>query len=275
MTTSIVPPLKRCRKCGEEKPSYLFGANKRRKDGLDCRCKTCLGTAKPRMSHVLVPLGSKRCTTCGNIYPATKENFSCDARQKDGLKSQCRECRLKDMAEYCDKNRDECRASSLRWYHNKVEADPTYSARHSREQRDRDPEKARARRRKFYHENKAKEREQHANWVKKNKTKRQEYMKDWYKLNPIAARQYNARRRARERSQGTGYTVTEIMLQYRSQRGKCWHCGLWVGNHYHVDHLIPLDRGGKHDASNIVISCPRCNLSKGKKLTQEWNGRLF
>ena len=37
----------------------------------------------------------------------------------------------------------------------------------------------------------------------------------------------------------------------------------------HVDHVIPLSRGGMHTASNLAISCSRCNLSKGTKLLEE------
>ncbi len=83
------------------------------------------------------------------------------------------------------------------------------------------------------------------------------------------------RRRARVRvAQGT-HTASDIALQLKSQRGKCWHCGKKLVGKKHIDHLIPLVRGGSNDASNIVISCPVCNLSKGGKLTQEWNGKLF
>lgn len=34
----------------------------------------------------------------------------------------------------------------------------------------------------------------------------------------------------------------------------------------HFDHVIPLCAGGKNTAENIVISCQKCNLSKGRKI---------
>jgi 5-methylcytosine-specific restriction endonuclease McrA len=50
-----------------------------------------------------------------------------------------------------------------------------------------------------------------------------------------------------------------------------------VGDTYHVDHVVPLVRGGSDDPSNLVIACVPCNLSKGDKLPHEWkrSGRLL
>lgn len=37
----------------------------------------------------------------------------------------------------------------------------------------------------------------------------------------------------------------------------------------HVDHIIPISRGGKHAKGNICRSCPRCNIRKRDKLPTE------
>jgi 5-methylcytosine-specific restriction endonuclease McrA len=31
----------------------------------------------------------------------------------------------------------------------------------------------------------------------------------------------------------------------------------------HVDHIVPISRGGRHTGSNLQIVCARCNLAKG------------
>mgnify|MGYP005995427875 CR=1 FL=1 len=36
-----------------------------------------------------------------------------------------------------------------------------------------------------------------------------------------------------------------------------------------MDHLIPVSKGGKHEASNIKMACGKCNKVKGAKLLQE------
>lgn len=38
------------------------------------------------------------------------------------------------------------------------------------------------------------------------------------------------------------------------------------------DHAIPLAKGGTHTIENLVPACLKCNLSKGAKLLENWNG---
>ena len=47
----------------------------------------------------------------------------------------------------------------------------------------------------------------------------------------------------------------------------CAYCG---GVSEHIDHIIPLSRGGLHDVSNVTGACVPCNLEKGSKLLSEW-----
>jgi 5-methylcytosine-specific restriction endonuclease McrA len=63
------------------------------------------------------------------------------------------------------------------------------------------------------------------------------------------------------------------------QKWVCWWgapgCAGYCKDEYDVDHIVPLDRGGHNDPSNIVISCSHCNRSKQDKLPEEWIRRLF
>lgn len=36
---------------------------------------------------------------------------------------------------------------------------------------------------------------------------------------------------------------------------------------FHIDHIIPVFFGGETKADNLQLLCPKCNLSKGHKLT--------
>ena len=38
---------------------------------------------------------------------------------------------------------------------------------------------------------------------------------------------------------------------------------------WHLDHVIPLSRGGAHSMANVQVSHPACNLSKHQKLPEE------
>ncbi len=47
----------------------------------------------------------------------------------------------------------------------------------------------------------------------------------------------------------------------------CQICGKYMPDEVglHVDHIIPIKRGGKSVESNLQVLCDKCNLSKGKK----------
>jgi 5-methylcytosine-specific restriction endonuclease McrA len=85
-------------------------------------------------------------------------------------------------------------------------------------------------------------------------------------------------RRAFKRQSGGTYTLEQIQEQYKRQKSKCYYCYRKVkwGDH-HVDHVVPLSRGGSNDISNLVISCASCNLKKHNRLPHEFpdGGRLL
>jgi hypothetical protein len=89
----------------------------------------------------------------------------------------------------------------------------------------------------------------------------------------VAAGNHN--RRARKRGNGGTHTAEDIRAQYERQKGRCFYCGVRVGDKYHSDHVTPLVKKGSNGKENIVIACPTCNLSKGAKSPQEFCGRLL
>lgn len=51
----------------------------------------------------------------------------------------------------------------------------------------------------------------------------------------------------------------------------CYYCSATLsGRDAHFDHIIPLVMGGEHSVKNLCVSCPKCNLSKGRKTPQMW-----
>ena len=63
------------------------------------------------------------------------------------------------------------------------------------------------------------------------------------------------------------YTAADVRELAVSQRYRCVGCtrDLRVVG-YHVDHVVPLARGGLNVRGNIQLLCPRCNLRKGVRV---------
>ena len=70
--------------------------------------------------------------------------------------------------------------------------------------------------------------------------------------------------------------VTAFYVWARSVRQvRCYLCGRWTPRaQRQVDHVMPLSKGGKHEAENLTVLCARCNLSKSAKLPRQV-GLLF
>jgi 5-methylcytosine-specific restriction endonuclease McrA len=79
------------------------------------------------------------------------------------------------------------------------------------------------------------------------------------------------RRRAHERAAEGHFTAQDIQNLLKGQRGKCAECKKKLEK-YHIDHIIPLTRGGSNWPHNLQLLCPPCNLSKGNKLPHEFDG---
>ena len=56
---------------------------------------------------------------------------------------------------------------------------------------------------------------------------------------------------------------------FERDKFKCAYCGKTSfedGVKLHVDHIIPIDAGGKTTAENLITSCERCNVEKSNKI---------
>lgn len=60
-----------------------------------------------------------------------------------------------------------------------------------------------------------------------------------------------------------GASCSDVMEIIKKAKN-CYWCGVKLEK-VHIDHYIPLSKGGKHIINNLVISCPSCNMAKGAK----------
>lgn len=73
-----------------------------------------------------------------------------------------------------------------------------------------------------------------------------------------------ARRRSRVVGTYTGEDVSRLAVRQGYMCGVCRRDLRVVG--YHVDHVVPIAKGGLNVVSNLQLLCARCNLSKGARL---------
>lgn len=95
-------------------------------------------------------------------------------------------------------------------------------------------------------------------------------IKDWKRHNPEKVKSYTENRRAQKKVGGGFVSSNDISALYQIQGGLCYWCSKPVDENYHLDHLIPLSRGGLHTINNVVISCPKCNVTKNNKTPDEF-----
>lgn len=49
------------------------------------------------------------------------------------------------------------------------------------------------------------------------------------------------------------------------QKWRCACCGTSIRQAKHLDHIVPLSKGGQHDKLNVQFLCPPCNMKKHSK----------
>lgn len=141
---------------------------------------------------------------------------------------------------------------------------------HTRLWRFNNPEKARALDKNQRERNKEKRRLNCIKWRESNKEHSKEYDRRYHAAHPDAYSIHRNTRKARKLS-AVSDDPSIIAQHVNRAKNSCYWCGARLyGRKYHLDHVIPLSKGGNHTASNIVKSCPHCNMSKNDKLPGEW-----
>ena len=92
----------------------------------------------------------------------------------------------------------------------------------------------------------------------------------------LSEKNKNHKRRAIIKS---GNVTTQQLKELYSTVKNCYWCNTKLNKkNTHLDHFIPLSRGGLHTIDNLVLSCSCCNLKKSNKDPFEFaqeRGRLL
>ena len=141
-------------------------------------------------------------------------------------------------------------------------------------------EKNRARSRRHYQRNKALYKQRALAWAEANPEKRKailganyerrvayvaERCRQWRQKNPAVTREYCVRRRFRVRQAAPQVSRLERTVIRAMYDTALFLRGL-TGRGFHVDHIVPLARGGAHRSFNLQVLTAVENQRKGARL---------
>jgi 5-methylcytosine-specific restriction endonuclease McrA len=206
----------------------------------------------------------KICTRCDE----TKElsEFGKNKAAKDGLSFYCSVCKREYQRKHYAENPDKWSMYGKRWRENNKETKAAYDRTYA----ENNPERVRAAKQKYKRVHKDRIREQNKIYSLKNKEILREKNRLWRENNLEKHRMKEARRRTRKHQNGVFVVLDKELRKLISS--PCYYCG---AQHQHIDHLVPISRGGRHSVGNLISSCSNCNLSKNNKFLVEWKASSF
>lgn len=210
---------------------------------------------------------------------------------KSGYRSTCKKCDVEYNREYRARNREQVNARKRDWVKknpkSKKESDRRYREknlerlRHTQKSwRERNADYVAEYRRLYLLVHGDRKKELDREYGRANRDKNNEASRRYRLNNPDKARETQrkqalkhpergkirqARRRALVRQNGV-FLVTEKDVAKMLNK-PCAYCG---AESVHIDHVIPIARGGVHSVGNLVGACRRCNLRKSSKLLSVW-----
>lgn len=219
----------------------------------------------------------KQCTgPCQQILPATTEFFRAMKGRRYGVHSWCKACESAYKRAYQQTHKEEIRA--YKQVYHQVHREDILKYHKDAYQANREERLVQS---KIYRQSHQEERRsQKKIYRQRHKEKLRAYHKKYKETHKEEGRASEHKHRALKHGNGGTHTAADVQKQHERQKGKCYYCAVKLSkgkNAYHVDHIIPLSRGGSNDPSNLVITCPTCNLKKQDKLPHEWpeGGRLL
>jgi len=219
---------------------------------------------------------TKQCNTCKITKKLT--DFNKNKLGKYGRHSTCRLCKSIQSKKFRDSHKELV-----------SERGKKYRATNS--------EKTKARSHKYYVDNREKTlqrqkefRENNYEHVKEiqtksrnkpeNKKRKIEQNKLYKKTfsGKISQKNYDHKRRIKVRDLADGTVVQKVLFPLnkelsdllKTQDNKCFYCSIELDTHMHLDHYIPLSKGGTHSIDNVVWACPSCNIKKGSLFPKEF-----
>lgn len=202
----------------------------------------------------------KSCARC-HIDKNLNE-FGVSRNRKDGKNIYCLECKRLIGKEYYKNNKERVLASNKKSDAKNPERVKAKAQRY----RERHPDRIKEAQAKYNKTDKAKIKDIKYRNSEKRKEYNKKYIENNYEKYLKHGRKNSANRRVKKSGNGV-FTISNKDIK-RLLSSPCNQCGSY--DKIHLDHVIPVSRGGRHSIGNLQPLCQRCNLSKHDKLNIEW-----
>ena len=227
------------------------------------------------MGDVIMEL--KRCTKCGENKPNTNEYFAYSNKSKGTLQARCKLCDKK----YRENNKDKIKEYHKNYYENnkdKIKESWKNYRENNKDKRkeswknyyENNKDKIKKYREKNKDKRKGYMKEYNKKYRENNKDKLKEYIKEYCENNKDKRKGYTHKRRALKLGNGGSYTQLQWLDTLEYFDYKCAYTGECIKHGCHVEHIVPVSKGGTSYIWNLVPSTERANLSKRNRDMEEW-----
>jgi 5-methylcytosine-specific restriction endonuclease McrA len=102
-------------------------------------------------------------------------------------------------------------------------------------------------------------------WLENNPEKARESADNWKEANSIELRIYQQNARCKSLGVSGKLTLGLIGKLFGLQKGMCPSCQNALGEDFHSDHVVSINKGGLNTNDNMQLLCAPCNARKRNK----------
>lgn len=250
----------------------------------------------------------RECSQCHAWKPVTE--FHKARKEKAGIMTCCKECKYKVYGvrqtakgywrDYYAANRERRIIEAKDWEHKKrPPKNPRPESEEKRRKRETtqrplvqlslvpllsDEDYRRHKRIVSYHKNKKRYNACTIAWHRRNRAHFNAYLRAWHINNPERSKQIRdralkknwAKRKLAQHRRRTAegvFTQSDLLAILKDQQGRCYYCDLPL-QAKHIEHKMPVSRGGTNWPHNLCYACPSCNCRKGALTEEEFKERF-